>query len=315
MATTIETRPYGKTGERVTVVGLGGSPLNERSYADGVATVRRALELGVTYFDTSPGYGYGVSQAIYGEALQGRSEEYILATKLRGFKTIARYRSLEALRTQLEENLRVLRRDSVDTLQVHEADYPCWWSEGATGRVQPEDDFDFDNAPVMQVLREAKAEGLCRFIGITGNSVDSVAHVLRHVEVDTCLPAFNYDLIRRGTRRQALPVAVEKGVTLILGGAFHNGQLTEVHPEWLSSPPDSWTSEVLNRFERLYALQKDCGLSLVNMAVRFLMANPAVTTILIGAATPAEIEESVTAAQAAPLPADLHQALEELGIP
>ncbi len=267
------------------------------------------------YFDTSPAYCQGASQVILGNGLEGCTEPYLLATKLGYLAAPEDFRSWDALRAQLWENLRALRRDSVDTLQVHEADYPCWWSEGATGRVQPEDDFDFDNAPVMQVLREAKEQGLCRFIGITGNSADSVAHVLRHVEVDTCLPAFNYDMIWRGTRRQALPVAVEKGVTLILGGAFQNALLTEVHAEWLSSPPDSWTPEILNRFERLYALQKDCGLSLVTMAVRFLMADPAVTTILIGAATPAEIEESVTAAQAGPLPPDLHQAVEELGVP
>ena len=55
----LETRPYGQTGEKITVIGLGGVYLDKHSFNDGVATVHRALELGVRYFDTSPAYGSG----------------------------------------------------------------------------------------------------------------------------------------------------------------------------------------------------------------------------------------------------------------
>ena len=112
MTEAIEKHPYGNTGERVTVVGLGGAGLGKYSFTDGVATVRRALELGVTYFDTSP--AYGLSQAILGEALEDRSEEYLLATKIGHLAAPARFRSPDGLRVQLEENLRMLRRSSVD---------------------------------------------------------------------------------------------------------------------------------------------------------------------------------------------------------
>ena len=122
MANGIETRPFGTTGERVTILGLGGAGLAQSCFDDGVATVRRALELGVTYFDTSPMYGNGLSQAIYGEALQGRSEQYVLATKVGHFARPERFRSPEAVRAQLEESLLILRRKSGDVLQVHESD-------------------------------------------------------------------------------------------------------------------------------------------------------------------------------------------------
>ena len=111
--------PYGQKGDKVSVIGLGGACLDQYSFMDGVATVRRALELGVTYFDTSPSYGRGMSQGILGEALEGRTEKYLLATKIGNLAAPPRFRSNDALRTQLEENLRLLRRDSVDTLQVH----------------------------------------------------------------------------------------------------------------------------------------------------------------------------------------------------
>ena len=80
--TSLERRPSGQTGEQVTVLGLGGACLDKYSFTDGVATVRLALELGITYFDTAPGYGRGMSQAILGVALDGRSEKHLLATKV-----------------------------------------------------------------------------------------------------------------------------------------------------------------------------------------------------------------------------------------
>jgi aryl-alcohol dehydrogenase-like predicted oxidoreductase len=312
----LESRPFGRTGERVTAIGLGGAPLGKLSHADGVATVRRALELGITYFDTAPMYGGGASQLILGEALDGRTESYLLATKLGHLASSGDFRSADALRAQLNDNLRRLRRDYVDVLQIHDANWHCWWSD----ETRPEEamlgdiEYDFTDAPVLQVLREAKAAGLCRFTGITGNNADAMARVLEGVDVDTCLVAFNYDLIRRRTRREALPLARKRGVALILGGVFQNGRLVEIHPEWPSSPPDWITPELRDPVGRLYTLQRDCGLSLVTLAIRYLMADPDVATILVGAATPAELEESVAAAQEGPLSTELHQAVDALGL-
>jgi aryl-alcohol dehydrogenase-like predicted oxidoreductase len=310
----LETRNYGETGERVTVIGLGGAWIDKYSHTEGVATVRHALELGVTYFDTSPFYCHGVSQAIMGEGLEGRSERYMLATKIGHLAAPARYRSPDALRTQLEENLRLLRRDSVDTLQVHEADWHQWWSDELPREkgTHLKDGHDYAAAPVMEVLRQARLEGLCRFIGITGNTLDDLDRVLRHVDVDTCLTAFNYDLLRRGARRKVLPLARSKKMAVALGSIFHGGRLAGVDREWLASPPGRMTAEQRLHMERLYALQQECGLSLVELAIRYLLADPDFSTALVGAASPAEIEESVTAAQAGPLPDDLHRAVEKL---
>ena len=178
----LETHPYGKTGEEVTVVGLGGGGLYKHSFAEGVATVRRALELGVTYFDTSPEYGGGMSHAILRDALDGRSEKYLLATKM-SIGAPSRARSHDALRAQLDETLRLLARDAVDTLQVHHVDKHSWWTDTPPRQsdVPLDPDYDFAGAPVMEVLRDAKVEGLCRFIGITQNSFEGVARVLRNV--------------------------------------------------------------------------------------------------------------------------------------
>ncbi len=136
--------------------------------------------------------------------------------------------------------------------------------------------------------------------------------------VATCLSAFNYGVLDRGVRRQLLPTAGERGVAVLLGGIFRQGRLVAIRPEWLQTPP-SWpdwmTPEMQSRVGRLAALQQESGLSLTTLTLRYLVADRSIATILVEAATPAEIEESVAAVQAGPLAADLHQAVEALGLP
>ena len=321
MATSgLEQRPFGRTGEQVTAISLGGVGLPRVSFADGVATVQRALELGINYLDTAPLYSRGLAQAILGVALEGRQEPYLLATKLGHLAQPSRFRSPDALHTQFEENLRLLRRDSVDVLMVHEADQYHWWSEEPSDSplVDLATEYDVANAPVIQVLREVQAAGRCRYVGITGNNPDHLAHILRAAEMDACLSAFNYGAIDRGVRRQLLPTAGERGVAVLLGGVFRQGRLVAIRPEWLRTPPrwpDWMTPEMQSRVGRLAALQHESGLSLTTLTLRYLVADRSIATILVGAATPAEIEESVAAVQAGPLAADLHRAVEALGLP
>ena len=316
----LEQRPFGRTGEQVTAISLGGVGLPRVSFADGVATVHRALELGINYLDTAPLYTRGLAQAILGVALEGRQEPYLLATKVGHLAQPSRFRSLDALHTQFEENLRLLRRDSVDVLMVHEADQHHWWSDAPSDSPLVDLDIEYDvtNAPVMQVLREVQAAGRCRYVGITGNTPDHLAHILRAADVDTCLSAFNYSVIDRGIRRQLLPAAGERTVAVLLGGVFRQGRLVVIRPEWLQTPPrwpDWMTPEMQSRVARLIPLQQESGLSLTTLTLRYLVADQSIATILVGAATPAEIEESVAAVQAGPLAPDLHRAVEALGLP
>ncbi|MCB0122225.1 MAG: aldo/keto reductase [Caldilineaceae bacterium] len=295
-----------------TKIGLGGAFLTATSFTDGVATVRRALELGVRYFDTSPMYCHGASQAVLGEALAGVTQEHLLATKLGYFAEPARFHSREALVTQFEENLRLLRCERIDTLQLHEADFHHWWSTDDTvqGRLQADVQYNFADAPALETLRTLKAQGRCRFIGISGNTADNMRRVLENVEVDTFLLAFNYDLIRRGAR-EVLPIAKEKGCVKLVGAIFQRG-LATVQPELLEHPPQWMSAELVVRYRQIYALQRESGISLAEMGVRYIAAQPDVDTIIIGAKIPAEIEECVRAAEKGPLPADLVEQIEKL---
>lgn len=310
----MEHRPYGQTGTQTSLIGLGGAYLTASSFADGVATVHRALELGITYFDTSPMYCNGASQAVLGEALKDQKDGYLLATKLGYFSNPTRFHSPESLITQFEENLRLLRRDHVDTLQLHEADFHHWWSTDTShkGRLNSNYPYHFNDAPALQTLRQLQTEGRCRFIGISGNTADNMSRVLQNVNVNTFLLAFNYDLIRRGARH-VLPIARQKGCVGMVGAIFARG-LASAHPNALTSPPSWMTPELLERYKKIFALQKDSGLSLATLGVRFMMAQKEMDTIIIGAKKPEEIEECVRAVEQGPLPDDLMQHIESLGI-
>lgn len=306
----MQTQPYGSTTASTTKIGLGGAFLTASSFADGVATVRRALDLGVRYFDTSPMYCQGASQAVLGEALEGSQQDYLLATKLGYFAEASRFHSRLALITQFEENLRLLRRESVNTLQIHEADFHHWWSsdESVQGRLEPDIAYTFNDAPVLKTLRELKAQGRCRFIGISGNTADNMQRVLENVDIDTFLLAFNYDLIRQ-TAKAILPIAREKGCVNLVGAIFQRG-LASPNDELLANPPEWMTPELVARYKKLYQLQRESGMSLAEMGVRYIASQPDIDTLIVGAKLPREIEECVEAVDKGPLPADLLREIE-----
>ncbi len=309
-------RQFGRSASQTTALGLGGAVLDRSSREDGIATVRRAVDLGIRYFDTSPGYCGNDSQLIMGEGLVDAPDDVMVATKLGYFETEADYRSEDALKRQVEDNLRRLRRNSVDVLQVHEANWESWWKDGVANRgrqIADEMEYRFADAPVMRVLRWARDQGLCRHIGITGNVARQISRVLAAVDVDTFLVAFNYDLITRSAEIEAFPLAREKRVALILGAIFYGGRLVRPRDEWLTDPPDWMAPEIREKFSRLYRIQKEAQIPLVEMAVRFALTQADTSVVLVGCAKPAEIKQSVEAASAGELPNEVYRELVDLG--
>lgn len=305
-------RPFGSTGASLPALGFGGGFVNFAGFDRSVETTRHALGLGLRYFDTSVMYRDGASQAILGEALAG-SPAY-LATKIGYFSEARHFRSVEAMHVQLRENLRLLRRDSVDLLQVHEADWDNWWSDrtevGRCRLFDPEGSFDFANAPVIQFLREAKARGLCRHIGVTGNHARHLGRVIREVDgLDAVLVAYNYTPLNTSARDHILPVAAAKRLAVVVAGLF----------TFVYSLPKGWATEgsYLGRrsdaqLAALKKLQQDCGLPMAELALRFVAADERLSVILAGACQPAEVDQNLAAFLRGPLPSDLHAAVEAI---
>ncbi len=175
----------GRTGREVSRLGFGGAPAGLKNYLDEydpalpdqregvVAAILRALELGVTYFDTAPGYGAGVSESIFGEALAGCGERVFVATKIGA--------SAEGARRSLEGSLERLRRDGVDLVQIHGSSYSVAQTEAmlAPGGIVAE----------LEQLRE---EGLTRAIGFTTEDTnDSVYRLIRSGRLDVMQICYN----------------------------------------------------------------------------------------------------------------------------
>jgi len=337
----LEQRPLGRTGEKVSVIGLGGAALYKHSYELGVATVKHALDLGVSYFDTSPAYGRpgadgswtdrNMSQLIMAEGLDGTEKPHLLATKLINYTTEVTastsrsqaatspigYSTVEDCRAQIQDNLRALRRDRVDVLLGHDMEKAKGWIPDARDDDELLDlnqEHDFANAPIVQALREAKADGLCSYIGLSANRSEALAHFIRRVDLDVCLSAGEYTLLDRRSPKMMLPVVREQGIAYVIGGIFK--RIFDVSDE--ASPfqltPKGPLASVGGVFsdERLIKLAKTTGISIAALTVRYLIANRELSTILVGASTPEELEENVLAAQAGPLPPDIHQAIEGL---
>ncbi len=318
--TGISKRPLGKTGLEVTEVGLGGAFISEGATARDEATrvVHRALGLGVNYFDTAPLYGN--SQEVLGEALQGRKEPYILGTKCgRWDWRTGPYRELNAFKVQFEQTLRALRRDCVDILYIHEADWRVYWQDEVTPRktrhICADGVYDYGNAPVTQFLLWAKEKGMAKHLGISGNNAHLLAKILQEITlpVEVVLVGFQYSLIWRNARQYLLPLAKELGQGVVLGAPLQQGELAFPREEWIEHPPDWMDDDLRARFAELYAIHQEIGISLAALAMRFLLADKDVATVIPGAATVEQLEENVGCAALGRLSPDVHSRLDALG--
>lgn len=311
---TIPERTFGSTGERWPSLAMGGGFPGYAGFDRSLETVGRAFDLGIRYFDTSVMYRHGASQAIFGEGLSRQTDPHFLATKIGYFKEPHHYRSIEAMHVQLRESLRLLRRHSIDLLQIHEADWDNWWVDRT--EVRPchlfdlEGSFDFANAPVIQFLREAKARGLCRHIGIAGNNACHLGRLIRELEgLDSVLVAYNYTPLNVTAREQVLAPAAAKRMAVIVAGIF-----TFVH-----SLPLGWRTEGTyfgrqadEQLAELKALQLASGLPMAELAVRFVGTDDRLSTTLVGACHPAEIEQNVASFLRGKLSPDIHAAMEAI---
>lgn len=199
-ASALPTRPLGRTGQQVSILGLGGQAVVEdparRDQA--IAIFQRALDLGVNYVDTAPTYGRGASESALGEVLRSRRREVFLASKTSD-------RSYDGSMRMLEDSLRRLRTDHLDLWQLHNV------------KTDTDLEFVFSREGAARALEKARERGLVRFVGISGHQDP---HVLRRAierfPFDTALLALNAaDRHADSFIDHVLPTAVAKGLGVI----------------------------------------------------------------------------------------------------
>ncbi len=198
-------RPLGKTGVNVTMLGLGTwlGAMQNGTPEEALAVATRALDLGITYFDTAP--SYGASEERLGEALEGRRRDIFLATK-------THERSYDGSMQLLEDSLKNLRTDFVDLWMLH--------------NVATEGEMETVFAPggALEAALQARDQKLVRFIGFSGHFDPAIqVEMIRRFDFDTVLcPVNAADWQRQPFLEMVLPQAVKKNMGIIgmktLGG-------------------------------------------------------------------------------------------------
>jgi predicted aldo/keto reductase-like oxidoreductase len=202
----IPMRTLGRTGQQLTIIGMGGARFHLNSFSDGAALVRRAYDLGINYFDMARSYQEGRAEEVYGEATPPFRKQIFMTTK-------SGQRTAKGAQAELETSLKLMKTDYVDLWQMH--------------GVNTREDIQKILAPggALEAFTAAKKAGKCRFIGFTGHADPAFnLELLRsHDGFDTMLmPLHAADTAYLSFENGALPAAVQRGIGILGMKIFAN---------------------------------------------------------------------------------------------
>ncbi len=294
----------GRTGLEVSKLAFGGLFVASFSaeLEEAKRTVARSLELGINYIDTAPGYGN--SEEVLGKSLAGVKQPLIVSTKLGGRPKPFLPQDKACLMASVEESLRLLGRDCIDILMVHEPDRPGqydWWT-----------DFNEVNGPVLELLTDLKKKGVIKYLGLGGTTAYELAHLCRSGKFDVVLTAYNYSLLYREAAIDVIPSAKAQKMGIISGSPLQQGALARRYDDVIKNPPYWLSKPRVEQFRKLYAFLDECGIALPELGLRFVISNPDIHCVLMGARSVAEAEQNIAAANKGPLPKDILQRLDEI---
>ncbi len=296
----VRVRELGQGGPEVTVVGLGTNNFGSRCDFDRtLAVIDAALEAGITLFDTADIYGQGTSESYIGEALAGRRDRVVLATKfgkaMSDGPDLPRG-SRDYIRWAVEGSLRRLRTDVIDVYQMHEPDSATPVEE------------------TLGALDELVAEGKVRFLGSSNFSaaqVEEAERVSRSRGIARFVAAQNeYSLLRRRAEDELLPACERLGIGVLPYFPLASGLLTGKYTSGDAPTQGRLVGRTLDpaELEHVRALQHfadDRGVSLLEVAIGGLAAMPAIVSVIAGATTPEQVRANVQAVNWVPSGDDL----------
>jgi aryl-alcohol dehydrogenase-like predicted oxidoreductase len=307
-------RTLGQCGWQVSEVGFGawalGGGWGGQDDALSVAALNKAIDLGLNFIDTAAGYGNGRSERVIGQVLKDRSEQVHVATKTPPTDgpwpptpyCMAEERYPESyLRHNVEERLRNLNAECLDVLQLHS------WTRA----------WNSDPVP-LEILRRLRDEGKIRHIGISTPEQDQncVVDLMRRGYLDVI--QIIYNLFDQEPAAEILPVAVQTGTGVIVRVVFDEGVLTGKYPKGYRFPQTDFRSKyfegdridrAVQRVDEIRRDLQDAGLendySLADVALKFALAHPAVSTVIPGIRSPQQAEQNLKVSNKPDLPQDL----------
>jgi D-threo-aldose 1-dehydrogenase len=326
------TRKLGSAPLEVTQLGLGCGPIGgfraAISEAEAEAIVMTAHAAGVRLFDTSPLYGYGQSELRAGHALrQVPRDSFVLSTKVGRWLTPVGpgqpraglrpggldFRptydlSRDGVLRALEQSYCRLGLTSLDIVLIHDVDVRSHGDQAAFEQRYRE---AVEGAyPALDELRRA---GVIKAVGIGVNETPPCLRFARDVDLDCILLAGRYTLLEQHALDELLPLCVAKQIGILVGGPFNSGILATgpidgAPYDYRAAPP-----EVLERARGIARVCQRHDVALAAAALQFPLAHPAITTLIPGAASRAEVLQNVDHLRA-PVPADLWAELKRAGL-
>ncbi|HKS49485.1 MAG TPA: aldo/keto reductase [Amycolatopsis sp.] len=293
----IESTTLGRSGVKVSRLGFGTSAIGGlyAAMTDEAAaeTLDAAWAVGTRFFDTAPHYGAGLAERRLGAFLRGRTD-HVVSTKVGrllrpgpaaegdegfyGTPPLVRVRdySADGVYRSLAESLERTGLDAFDILLIHDPD--DYWEQAVRGAY-----------PALARLRD---EGAARAIGAGMNQSAMLSRFVTETDIDCVLVAGRYTLLDREAEKELLPLCAERSVGVIVGGVFNSGVLADPGPgatfDYAPVPP-----EVRRRVTELAGLCDGYDVPLAAAALRFPLRHKAVSSVLVGARTPAEVAENV----------------------
>ena len=301
----------GRTGLTVSQFCLGTYQITGEfgiARTNAMAVLERAFESGINFVDTAQMYGYGESEELVGRAIAGFPGKQIhIASKIghlyRGIVAYggeAAYQNEDLLTRALEHSLHTLRRDRIDLFMIHEPDWPMWGLDLKTG-----------GAPVMNVLERYKRKGVIGAIGLGSINADNCADLVETGRFDAFLIAINYDLIVRTARERLIPIAKKHDVGVIAATPFRQGVMVNKKDEQTLKNM-GFDGDMIRRIQAVYKISDETGIKLPELGIRYLISDPDVDCVAIGAQTVGQLDMNMEAMKKGPLDADILNLLENL---
>lgn len=309
-------RTLGRTKLRVSEIGfgawaLGGGAWGNQKDRDSLEALHKAIDHGVNFTDTAAGYGKGRSERVIARALKERDERVYVATKIHPMpgpwppspycKIDERYPE-KYLHEKVQERLECLDTDCIDILQLH-----TWtraWNK---------------DPKALDVLKELQADGRIRFIGISTPEHDqnSVIDLVRQGHLDVV--QLIYNIFSQEAAAELLPAASENEVGIIARVPFDEGSLTgkfTKDTEFASGDfrhnyfAGDRLARTVERVEKIKGDLADTELTLAQVALKFILAHPAVSTVIPGMRNPKQAQANASCADLPDLPQEIVQKLE-----
>lgn len=310
-----DTVEIGKTGLHVTRLGLGGvalsgappatDPQQATAEAEAIALIRRSLSLGLNYLDTAPMYGVGRSEERYGQALRGVARDsYVLSTKVGRVLQPSESDSSQltwvfdfsqkGARSSFASSLERLGLGRVDMLFLHD----------------PDDHYQQALTEALPVLLELRQQGLVRAIGAGMNQWEMELQFAKTGHCDCFLLAGRYTLLDQTALPEFLPYCVENKISVVAGGPYNSGILAVGPRQGATFNYRPAAAEMLEKAQRIQAVCERYRVPLKAAALQFILAHPALASVIPGARSVAEVEDNIRMVEF-PIPADLWAELKQ----